>query len=65
LFSEIYNSFFPTQSTNYEVEKDLEKFTEFGSPRSQVSSRSSKTIKDLMNESFEDYINRIKEVSTL
>lgn len=62
MFSDIYNSLFPTQSTTYEVEKDFEKFTEFSSPRSQISSRSNKTVKDLINEGFEDYVNRIKEV---
>jgi hypothetical protein len=59
LYSGIYDS-----SSNYEVtdiSKDFEKFTDIGSPRSQASSRSSKvSFKDLLNESYEDYLNKIK-----
>jgi hypothetical protein len=44
-----------------DISKDFEKFTDISSPRSHTSSRSSKlSFKDLLNESYEDYLNKIK-----
>jgi hypothetical protein len=59
-----------TQSSTYEIDYNLDKFNNnndhndhnIGSPKSQSTSRSSKTFKELLNESFDDYINRIKNV---
>jgi hypothetical protein len=64
LYSGIYDT-----SSNYEltdISKDFEKFTDIGSPRSQASSRSSKlSFKDLLNESYDDYLNKIKAEYTI
>jgi hypothetical protein len=62
---DIKNMFYDSQS-NFEASKDFEKFTDIGSPRSHSSSRSSKvSLKDLLNESFSEYLNKIKIVKYL
>jgi hypothetical protein len=66
LFEDIKSKFYDSQS-NFEASKDFDKFnTDIGSPRSQ-SSRTSKSsssklpsFKDLMNETYDDYLAKIK-----
>jgi hypothetical protein len=52
----------------FEASKDFERFTDIGSssPRSQVSSRSNKTsktsLREMLNESFENYKRKVFQV---
>lgn len=50
-------------NSNYELSKDFEKFTDIGSnsPRS-IGSVNTLSIRDLTNESYNDYIRKIKNV---
>jgi hypothetical protein len=64
LYSGIYETSSNLEMTD--ISKDFEKFTDIGSPRSQASSRSSKiSFKDLLNESYDDYLNKIKSEYTI
>lgn len=43
-----------------DISKDFEKFTDISSPRSHSSGRSKISFKDLLNESYENYLKKIK-----
>jgi hypothetical protein len=59
IYSGIYDSTSNLELTD--ISKDFEKFTDISSPRSHTSSRSSKlSFKELLNESYEDYLKKIK-----
>ena len=59
---DIKTRFYDT-NTNFEIGKDFEKFTEMGSssPKS-IGSVNTLSFRDLTNESFNDYIRKIKNV---
>jgi hypothetical protein len=62
-FSKIYD----TQRSNSSsiFDRDINKFTYLGSPKSGNSKKSNKTFKQLLSEDYSDYLLRIKKVNKI
>ena len=61
---DLKNMFYDSDAqNNIDYSRDFEKFTDIGSPRSNGSSQTSKlSLRDLLNESFDDYLSKLKQV---
>jgi hypothetical protein len=63
MMEDIRSRIYDTNS-NFEIGKDFEKFSEIGSPRS-IGSVNTLSFRDLTNESYNDYIRKIKNVKKI
>lgn len=60
---DLFNKFYENQNNiTTNTEHDISRFTEVGSPRSMHSTKSNKTLKQLVGENFTDYLSKIKPV---